>query len=319
LGEVIGAIDSKEEQCPDFSVVIPAYGSPDSLSELALRLADVFANMNASYEVIFIDDGCPLESWPKIAQIVNLYPQARGIRFTRNFGQHMAILAGLAHSQGNLVVVMDCDLQDRPEEIPAMFRALKDDDWYVVAHRSNRSDPFVKRLGSWGFHRLLSFITGTKSNEGLANFGVYRRGVIDAYLNLEERTRAFQLHLGWLGYRHSLISVEHSERPHGSSSYGLINLTRYAFDLIFCFSDKPIRIAIKAGFITAVSSMLVALFFVMRWLTLGSTVEGWTSLVVSIWFLGGLNMMLVGVVGLYVSSTFDECKKRPLYVIDKDI
>jgi dolichol-phosphate mannosyltransferase len=162
-------------------------------------------------------------------------------------------------------------------------------------------------------------MTGTESNEGIANFGIYRRQVIDSYLQFKERTRAFQLHLLWLGYKHSIVEVEHSERPHGSSSYTFSKLVHYAFDLILCFSDKPIRLAIRAGAFAALGSIILAVFFAIRWFTFGAGVEGWTSLIVSIWFLAGLNMMLVGVVGLYVAKTFDESKDRPLYIVDKEV
>lgn len=295
------------------------YGAPEALIELVQRLTTTIIGMGIGYEIVLVDDACPKGSWRVIEKLIATSENLIGIRFSRNFGQHMAIFAGLKRSRGKYVVVMDCDLQDRPEEIPKLYNALTEECWYVVAHRTERNDFHLKRFSSWAFHKILSYLTGTESNAGVANFGIYKRKVIDSYLQIKERTRSFQLHLLWLGYNHSMVEVKHSERPSGRSSYTFAKLLHYAFDLILCFSDKPIRLAISAGSFTALGSFFLALFFAIRWFSFGSSVEGWTSLIVSIWFLAGINMMLVGVVGLYVAKTFDECKKRPLYVVDKEI
>ena len=301
----------------DISVVVPVYGSPSSLEELTSRIAKVTDSINRSHEIILVNDGCPRGSWQVVCQLAQTMDGVIGINLSRNFGQHYAITCGLHYSRGHNVVVMDCDLQDLPEEIPKLLAKMNEGYDLVFGQRKFRQDGFWKRISSKFFHKVFSYMTDTESDASVANFGVYSRKVIDAYLTLSERNRAFPLHVRWLGFNKGEVEVQHSGRYEGTSSYNLTKLMKFAFDTIISFSDKPLKLFLKFGFlISTVSIFFAAYFFIMR-ITYRISVEGWTSLIVSVWFLGGVIIMMLGIVGVYVAKSFDEAKARPTFVVDE--
>ena len=303
----------------ELSVVIPVYGSPQSLSELVERLMKVIGDLTLEFEIILVNDRCPLNSWEIIKYLSSKYPEVIGINFSRNFGQHYAITAGAELSSGAYVIVMDCDLQDHPEEIPNLVMEIKKGYDLVFIKREERQDSLMKKMSSSIFHKFLSYMTDTESDKSIANYGIYSRKVIDAYLTIKEQVRAFPLHVRWLGFHSSSIVGQHNKRHSGKSSYTFSKLLNFAMDLILSFSDKPLRLMVKFGFLISFFSMSIACYFIYNWFQNKVGVEGWASLIVSIWFLAGITIMMLGVVGTYVAKAFDETKKRPIYVIDEII
>lgn len=301
----------------DISVVIPVYGSPSSLDELTSRLTSVLGSLESSYEIILVNDGCPKGSWEIVNRLATAIDSVVGINLSRNFGQHYAITCGLKFSTGKNVVVMDCDLQDLPEEIPKLLSEMNKGHDLVFGQRKVRQDSFWKRMSSKLFHRTLSYMTDTESDESVANFGVYSRKVIDAYLSLSEQVRAFPLHVRWLGFNKGTVEIKHSERYEGTSSYTLRKLIKFALELIISFSDKPLKLMVKFGFFMSAISMSFAAYFLIMRLMYEVPVEGWASLIVSVWFLGGVIIMMLGIVGVYVAKSFDEAKARPTYIVDE--
>jgi dolichol-phosphate mannosyltransferase len=297
------------------SIVVPVYGSPESVPELSQRLINVLPALTEEFEVILVNDGCPKGSWAEVVDSANRFDQVVGINLSRNFGQHMAITAGLEVSKGDRVVVMDCDLQDVPEQIPVLWDEINKGFDSVVAQRIERNDKFLKRMSSKAFHAFLTYMTDTKSDASIANFGIYSRQVIDSYLKLKEQIRFFPLHVRWLGYDTSAIEVSHAERFEGVSSYTLSKLLRLALDIIISFSDKPLRLMVKLGFLMSLFATLATVYLLIKYFLYSTSVEGWTSLMVSIWFLGGFIISMLGVVGIYVAKTFDETKARHLYLV----
>jgi dolichol-phosphate mannosyltransferase len=302
---------------PLISVVSPVYGAEKIIDKLIDINIEVLSRITPDFEIVLVDDRGPDNSWDRIKARSATNPRVKGIRLSRNFGQHYAITAGLDHAAGEWVVVMDCDLQDRPEEIPHLYsKALEGYD-VVLARRDARKDGFLKVLLSRLFHRTLTFLTGSPLDRRVANFGIYNRKVIDAIGLMRERIRFFPTMVKWVGFRCTSIPVKHSERDSGQTSYNLKRLLNLALDIILAYSDKPIRLAIKLGFIISFLAFVFAVFNVYRALTHGFSVLGYGSTIASIWFLSGLIISLIGIVGLYVGKTFEGVKQRPIYIVSE--
>ena len=299
-----------------FSIVIPCYRSAESLHELCLRLDQSLSPISSDYEIILVNDASPDDSWSVIRELAAKDTRVRGLNLSRNFGQHYAITAGLDFARGDWVVVMDCDLQDMPEEIPKLYRKAQEGFDIVVGLRAQRKDSYLKILGSHIFRSVFNYFTDSNRDNRAGNFGIYAGKVIKNVNTLREQNRSFGLFTLWVGFRRTTIEIEHAQRAHGKSSYTLSRLLALAMDSIVAHSNKLLQISIKLGFVLSFISLLYALLLVVRYVVWGLTVEGWTSLIVSIYFTSGLIIGNIGVVGLYVGKIFNEVKGRPLYVID---
>jgi dolichol-phosphate mannosyltransferase len=304
---------------PHISVVTPVYGCAASLDELYLRLRKTLEQVSENFEIIMVDDASPDKAWEKIVTLAKSDQRVKGIRLSRNFGQHHAITAGLDHSTGEWIVVMDCDLQDRPEEILKLYRKAQEGYRVVWGQRIERRDSLLKKIGSSLFHRIYDYFTEKKSDSSIANFSIIHRQVRDHWVSLREQNRNFPLFVEWLGFRSTAIRVEHAPRPIGKSAYTLRKLIGFAVDNIVSQSNKPLIISIKFGFLISFLSFLYAIFLVIRYFSHGIAVEGWTSVMVSIYFIGGLLFANMGFLGLYIGKIFNETKGRPLYIIDEEI
>lgn len=302
---------------PDISVVTPVYGSPDSLSELRDGVDAAMQALGASYELIMIDDRCPKNSWAVIKTLIGKFPEIVGVRLSRNFGQHPAIYAGLRHASGELVVVMDCDLQDDPAEIPKLIEKAREGFDVVRARRTRRKDSVFRKTLSSAFYGTLSFMTGVKHSAEIANFGVYRRKVVDALTSWSEDHRYFPAAAQWIGFKSADIEIEHSKRKHGKTSYNLGKLADLALSIVISFSDKPLRIIALAGIGVSVLSFALSGVYLVTALVGGFSVPGWATIIISLWFLSGVFLFAVGLTGLYVGQAMREAKGRPNYIVDE--
>jgi dolichol-phosphate mannosyltransferase len=302
---------------PLISVVSPVYKAEKIIPKLVNRTVQELEKITAHFEIILVEDCGPDDSWKVIQRCAKDDPRIKGIKLSRNFGQHYAITAGLDFASGEWIVVMDCDLQDRPEEIPALFAKAKEGFDIVLARREARKDGFFKKLFSKLFHKTLTFLTGTKLDNRVANFGIYHRKVIEATKKMRESIRFFPTMVKWVGFRSVSIPVKHASREEGKTSYNLKRLLNLSLDIILAYSDKPLRIAVQTGFIMSFISLLFAVYNLFRALTFGFAVSGYASLITSIWFLSGLIIAFIGIVGLYVGKTFEGVKNRPLYIVDE--
>ncbi|MDX2063214.1 MAG: glycosyltransferase family 2 protein [Bacteroidia bacterium] len=305
-------------QPPALSVVSPVYGCAKLVPELVRQLVAVVEPLvGPNFEIILVNDGSPDGAWPVIRELYEAEPRVVGINLSRNFGQHAAITAGLAHARGQWVVVMDCDLQDRPDQIPLLYQhAIGSDSDLVQAQRTLRKDSLVKRITSYLFYKVLSYLTDARYDPRIANFGLYRRKVIDAILQMPEQNRVFPVMLRWVGFRATAIPVQHAARPEGKSSYSYSQLLRLAVDVLLAHSDKPLRLVVKAGITLSVITLLVALYVLIRALLGTYTVSGYASIMISIWFLSGLIISILGILGLYVGKIFESVKQRPIYIVN---
>lgn len=297
------------------SFVSPVYGCPDALEELCQRIDTVCERLACSYEIILVDDVCPRNSWHHITQIAKRNPAVKGYRLSRNFGQHAAIQAGLAQSQGEWVIVMDCDLQDQPECVADLYQKALEGYDIVRARRSNRCDSWFRRTVSQFYYTLLGYLTDTHQDAAIANFGIYHRKVINAVLSWQEQNKLFPVIVQWVGFNHTAINVEHAERFSGKSSYTLKKLISLALRSIVSFSDKPLRLMIYFGATISMLTFIISFYLLVSALLGTYNVTGWASLIISIWFLSGIIISVIGITGIYVGRTLSEVKKRPDFII----
>jgi dolichol-phosphate mannosyltransferase len=300
-----------------FSIVSPVYRAEKILPELVRRIKTSVEPITQNFEIILIEDCGPDDSWGVIQSLSEQEPRVRGFKLSRNYGQHYAITCGLDQAQGDWIVVMDCDLQDQPEEIKKLYdKALEGYD-VVLARREERQDSFLKKLFSKLFYRTLGYLTGSKMDESIANFGIYHKSVIKSIVQLRESIRYFPTMVKWVGFKQTAIKVEHAPRAQGETSYNFKKLLNLAIDIILAYSDKPIRLTIKAGFLVSFFALLIGLIYLIKYFSGDIIVPGYASLIVSIWFLSGLIITILGVVGLYVGKTFEGVKNRPIYIISE--
>lgn len=301
--------------CPHISVVSPEYKGEKMIPELVRRIIAAVVSITPDYEIILVNDCSPDNTWQAIEQECRLNPKVKGVNLSRNFGQHYAITAGLHFAKGEWVVVMDCDLQDRPEEIPNLYAKAQEGYDSVLAQRIQRSDGFFKRLGSKLFYNVFSYLTETKQDASVANFGIYHRKVIDAVLSMGDAMRYFPTQIQWVGFNKAYFPIQHDERTEGKSSYNFRRLFRLAFDTIISFSDKPMRLMMRMGLFVTLIAFVIGVVYIVRYCVGLTEVMGFTSLIISLWLLGGIIIYLIGIVGIYLGKLFEKAKERPTFIV----
>jgi len=304
---------------PYLSIVSPVYGAENIIGKLVIEIIKSAGLITGNFEIILVEDGSPDQSWESIEQSCRKDKRVKGIKLSRNFGQHNAITAGLSVAKGEWIVVMDCDLQDRPEEIPNLYRKAKEGYDLVFARRVNRRDTFTKRLSSRVFYTIFSFLTDTRQDSSIANFGIFHYNVIKAVLSMGDYIRYFPTMSQWVGFNSSYLNVTHAERADGKSSYNWTKLFTLAFNNIVAFSDKPLRLMIWFGLMVVFFSFLIGIVYLIKYFMGHIVVIGFTSLIVSIWFLSGVIIATLGMVGVYVAKSFENIKERPVFIIQKTL
>ena len=300
---------------PVISVVIPVYKAENSLDELYCRLTVALETITPDFEIVLVEDCGGDRSWEIIERLSAQDARVKGIQFSRNFGQHYGITAGLDYCNGDWVVVMDCDLQDMPEEIPRLYAKAQEGYDIVLARRGRRQDPLLKRYTSWLFYKLFSYLADIEYDAQTGNFRIISRRVVNNFRKMRERLRFFGGLIHWIGFPSASINVEHAERLDGVSTYTFAKLWNLASETIIAYSDKPLRLSIRFGFIMAFLAFCYGVYIFIRSLLYGSPIEGWSSLIVSLYFIGGIIIAILGIMGIYLGKTFDESKKRPLYIV----
>lgn len=299
----------------DISVVIPVYGCKAALPELHRRLTESLSQITNEYEIILVDDNCPQNSWEEIVELCQKDEKVKGFHLSRNFGQIRAITAGLDKSKGDWVVVMDCDLQDRPEAIVELYQKAQEGYDVVFARRTERVDTAVTKILSKTFYKVYDYFTDGAFDSSICNFSISRRKVIGSYCSMREHNRAFTMFIRWLGFKETAIDLKADARFEGTSSYNLQRKLKMAFEIITSQSNKPLFFSVHAGFLIALCSFLYIVYLMIRALVVGDVLSGWTTIVASIYLMGGLLLIAIGVVGIYIGNIFEEVKNRPLYVI----
>ena len=300
------------------SVVSPVYQAAPIVPRLVSEVSSALGELTDSFEIILVDDRSRDDSWNAIKQECNKSSHVRGLRLSRNFGQHSAITAGLGLAKGDWIVVMDCDLQDRPDQISALYRKALEGYDIVFARRRLRRDSRLKRFYSRAFYSVFSYLTETAQDAAIANFGIYHKKVIDAVLNMDDNIRYFPAMVQWVGFQSARVDVEHSSRAQGESTYNLRRLLRLAINNIISFSDKPLRLVAQGGLILSAVSFAIGIFYLTGYLLGAIKVAGYASLIISIWLTAGINIFVLGLVGIYVGKAFEKVKGRPVFIIDEE-
>ncbi|MBD2143830.1 glycosyltransferase family 2 protein [Sphaerospermopsis sp. FACHB-1194] len=297
------------------SVVIPVYKAEKSLDVLYERLKVSLSEITQDFEIILVEDCGGDRSWDIIVELSKIDPRVKGIQFSRNFGQHYGITAGLDHCDADWVVVMDCDLQDRPEEIPRLYAKAQQGYDVVLARRGKRQDPPLKRLTSWLFYQIFNYLTDLQYDGQVGNFRIISRQVVENFCLMREQLRFFGGLVDWMGFPTASINITHDQRFEGKSTYTFAKLWKLASETIIAYSDKPLRLSIKLGFLISTLSFIYGIYIAVRVVFYGSPVTGWSSLIVSLYFLGGIIISILGILGIYLGKTFDQTKRRPLYLV----
>jgi polyisoprenyl-phosphate glycosyltransferase len=298
------------------SVVIPVYGCASCLLALHERLVRSVEQVTDSYELVMVDDRSVDGGWEVLQRIAERDARVRAFRLSRNFGQHAAITAGLAQARGRWAVVMDCDLQEAPEEIPRLWAAAGEGYEVVRTIRRQRHHPLLKRWASRAYRKLT---LETDVRPDYSTLSLISRQVIEAFLRLRDRDREYMIVLDWLGFDATAIEIDHHDRHGGRSGYTLERLMGVALDGLFFRSTVLLKLVVLLGFLVAVAGVGVAIFEVVEYFEgPNKSVPGYTSLAVLVLVLAGFIIVSVGVVGLYVGRIFEQVKDRPLYLIDAE-
>ncbi len=302
---------------PKISVVVPTYGCETCVEPLHAALVPVLEAISPNFELVLVEDHSPQADWTKIAALAERDPRVRGVKLTRNFGQHSAIAAGLSEARGEWVVVMDCDLQDRPEEITRLYAKAMEGYDCVFAQRVDRTDKPTKVIASRLFGLFNGRLAGVKADVSIGNFSIISHKVVRELRKFRDSQRNYPLQVSWLGFPVALVQVPHGTRHSGRSSYSLVRSIRHAIATVLSQSTRPLYASAGFGFLMALSAGSVGLYILIRKMTGNYTVEGWTSVILSLWFLFGVLFLNLGVLGLYLGSVFNEVKHRPPFVIEK--
>lgn len=301
------------------AVVAPIFNEEQNIEEFTSRVINALAQITKDFQIIFIDDGSLDNSWKKIHEICLKNSNVTGIKLSRNFGHHYAITAGLNHAKADWVVVMDSDLQDRPEVIPDLYGRAKMGNDVVFVNRTNRPESITYRILQKLFYSILRISSGIKFNSSQANFSIINKKVVDAFNSFPEQARFYGSTILWLGFKRSSIEAEHGSRFRGKPSYSFRKRIKLASDIILAFSDRPLKFSIYVGLFFSLLSMLMVFYILVKAVMGSYTVSGWASLIISIFLIGGIQISLIGILGIYISKVFNEVKSRPLYIITERI
>lgn len=313
---------SPTERPIEISVVIPIYNEQENLPELYRRLSVTLGALARPYEIVFVNDYSRDRSLELITSYAEQDSHVKCVSFSRNFGHQTALTAGMQFSQGEFVILMDGDLQDPPEILPQLLDKAQGEDWDVVyAVRKQRKENAFYRFLYMAFYRILQRLSYIKMPLDSGDFCLMRRRVVDQVNSFPERNRFLRGLRAWVGFRQTGMEYERHARFAGEAKYTLTSLLKLALDGIISFSFLPLRIATWFGFATSAFGILYALgiafqrFFLHRF----GQIEGWTTVVVAVLVLGGMQMMLIGIIGEYVGRIFEETKRRPQYIVERAI
>jgi polyisoprenyl-phosphate glycosyltransferase len=301
------------------SVVVPIYNESETLRELCRRIAAQLEAVGGSWELILVNDGSDEECASLMRDLHGEDSRIKVIELSRNFGHQQALTAGISGARGDCVIVMDGDLQDPPEVIPALIAKWREGNKVVFAERRTRKEGGARGLGFWLFYPLLRLLTEFPTVHRAGVFGLMDRTVVDEFNRLEERNRFIPGLRAWLGFRQASVSYDREVRAGGKPKQSFARLVRYAMDGIISFSYKPLRAATYLGFIVSIVAAALGVFYFVTFFTMHKEITGFTTIIVCVLFLGGVQLVCVGILGEYIGRIYEEVKRRPLYVIKDTI
>jgi len=304
-------------ETPLLSIATPVYKTESLVGPLVERIRAAARTVTEDFEVLLVEDGSPDNSWAAFVRECDRDPRIRGVRLSRNFGQHPAITAALEHARGDFVVIMDCDLQDDPDYIPTLYDKCRQGFDVVFARRRVRRFGWWKNLSARIYYTIFRWLAGVAYDPNIGSYSIISRRVVDAFLLFGDYRRGYVIVLHWLGFSRGYVDVEHRERPDGRSSYSAWQLMVHALTLTLTYSEKPLHLSIYIGSVLSLLSFVFGGWFIVRYFNsnVGQLALGWTSLMISHLFLSGLILISLGVIGLYMGRIFEQVKHRPIYVV----
>lgn len=307
----------ENEQKILISIIVPVYNEEVVLEKFHNRLNEAISNIQEKIEIIYVDDGSKDSSWVILNKLHTNDSKVGILRFSRNFGKEQAMSAGLHQSRGQAIIVIDADLQDPPELIPSMLNAWKRGADVINMHRITRKgETWFKRATSHLFYRVINLMSEVRIHEDVGDFRLLSRRAVDALNDMPENTRFMKGLFAWIGYQQVTMDYHRDARAAGTSKWKYWKLWNFAIEGITGFSTAPLKIASYAGFMSSVFAFLYATYFIIKTMIKGESVAGFPTLIVTVLFLGGLQLMALGILGEYLSRLFVESKRRPLYLVD---
>jgi polyisoprenyl-phosphate glycosyltransferase len=303
----------------DLSIVVPVYNEEANIPELYARLKVAASKVTSRHEIIFINDGSKDLSLLGLMQLAEQDKQVFYINFSRNFGHQIAVTAGLDKCRGQAVVIIDGDLQDPPEIIPDMYKIYQEGYQCVYAKRTARKgESYFKKLTAKFFYRILKNITDVHIPIDTGDFRLIDKKIVDLLKQMPEQNKFLRGQISWLGFKQTAIDYQRDERKAGVTGYPLKKMIRFALDGITAFSDMPLKFVTNTGIFISFLAFIVILYALYSNFILHQTISGWTSLIISILFIGGIQLVSIGIIGEYINRINKNVRNRPLYIIEQD-
>jgi len=302
----------------ELTVIIPLYNEQEIINELYDRLSASVASISPDFILLFVDDGSKDHTLEKVMQIATKDKRVKYISFSRNFGHQVAVSAGLDHCQSKAVVIIDGDLQDPPELIPSLYAKYQEGFEVVYARRLKRKgETWFKLLIAKLFYRLMKRITSIDLPLDVGDFRIIDQKIVECLRQMPEQHKFLRGQIAWLGFRQAFVEYERDSRKAGKTGYPLKKMVRFALDGITAFSNSPLRLVTNLGIFISLLSFLIILYALYSHFVLQQTITGWTSLIISSMFIGGVQLLSIGIIGEYISRINTDVRKRPLYIVDK--
>ena len=303
---------------PEISVIIPLHNEEAVLQELIERTQSAVLKITENFEIILVNDGSQDRTLEMIQRFASSEDRLKYLSFSRNFGHQTAVTAGIQNCQGNTAVIIDGDLQDPPEVIPEMYQKYREGFEVVyVKRRSRKGDTFFKKSSAKFFYRLLKKLTNFDIPVDTGDFRLIDRKIIDYLCQMPEQNKFIRGQVAWIGFRQAFVEYDRDERRAGSSGYPFSKMLSFALDGITAFSNRPLKAVTYLGFIVASLAFLIIIYALLSHFVLGQTINGWTSLIISSMFIGGIQLLSLGIIGEYISRINANVRNRPLYIVEK--
>ncbi|MDY4002807.1 MAG: glycosyltransferase family 2 protein [Streptococcus orisratti] len=300
------------------SIVVPFYNEQETIYPFLEETQKIEQKLKKQlvFDYIFVNDGSKDDTLNVLREVASRFPNVHYLSFSRNFGKEAGLLAGLEAATGDFITVMDADLQDPPELLIDMYTKIQEGYDVVATRRADRKgEPVIRSFFSKMFYKIINAVSNTEMVDGVRDFRLMTRQVVDSILELEEVNRFSKGLFSWVGFDVTYISYENRERVAGETSWNFWSLLKYSMDGFINFSEAPLNLSMWAGGISFIASLLGIITIIIRKLTIGGSVSGWASLVCIILFIGGIQLLALGIIGKYVAKIFLETKKRPVYII----
>jgi dolichol-phosphate mannosyltransferase len=302
----------------EISIVIPVFNEQDTITELHNRLQASVSSITPNYELIFVNDGSKDFTLLKLIELAEHDSRVKYISFSRNFGHQIALSAGLDHCKGKAVVLIDGDLQDPPELIPALYKKYIEGYEVVYARRTKRrGETLLKRTTAKLFYRTMKRITSFDIPLDVGDFRLVDRKIVEYLKQMPEQNKFLRGQIAWLGFRQTFVDYERDSRKAGQTGYPLVKMIRLALDGITAFSDSPLRLVTNLGLSISLVAFIIILYALYSHYFLHQTITGWTSLIISSMFIGGIQLLSIGIIGEYISRINSNVRNRPLYIVEK--